>query len=159
MNLLAKLETNVAEIEKANARGDLARVAELDSAFHNMLAQATNNHYLTDTITGLHRAFSRFGYIAWQRNQGAGESLDEHRTILAAVKQGEHALARQLTRTHVLAARDRIVEAISGQTLTTFEDHEEIRTRMKMTHHGKDRLHDETVRLSTLSSKFGGNQT
>jgi GntR family transcriptional regulator, rspAB operon transcriptional repressor len=122
---LARLESNITEIEQANNQGDLARVTELDSAFHNILAQATNNHYLTDTITGLHRAFSRFGYIAWQRNGSAGISLSEHRAILDAVTRGEPALARQLTRSHVLAARDRIVEAISGQTLTTMEEHDD----------------------------------
>jgi len=122
---IRRLEANVAETEAADNRGDLACVAELDSVFHNMLAQATNNHYLTDTITGLHRAFSRFGYIAWQRNQNAGDSLREHHEILEAGRQKDHALARQLTRSHVLAARDRIVEAISGQTLTTYDDTEE----------------------------------
>ena len=124
-DLRRRLEVNVSETEAANNRGDLASVAELDSAFHNMLAQATNNHYLTDTITGLHRAFSRFGYIAWQRNQSAGDSLREHHEILDAITQRDHALARQLTRAHVLAARDRIVEAISGQTMTTYDGSEE----------------------------------
>ncbi len=120
--LLVELEANVKAAERANGRGDLPAVAELDSAFHNMLAQATNNHYLTDTITGLHRAFSRFGYIAWQRTGNATESLSEHRQILAAVKGGDRAAARRSTRAHVLAARDRLAAAISGQTPDTFHE-------------------------------------
>ena len=118
---LSELENNVTEAENANAGGDLSIVAELDSAFHNMLARATDNHYLTDTITGLHRAFTRFGYIAWRHDRGAGASLAEHREVLAALKRRDHSEVERLTREHVLAARDRIVEAISGQTLTRLQ--------------------------------------
>lgn len=109
---LSKLETIVAKAEAASSERDFSTVAELDFEFHNLIAKATGNRYLADTIARLHRLATRFGYIAWQREGSGKASLSEHRQILAAFKSQDPVEAERQTREHTLRARERIVAAL-----------------------------------------------
>lgn len=108
---LVTLEQLVVKAEEASREGDISTVAELDYEFHYVIAQATGNRYLADTIDRLHRLVIRFGYIAWRRERSAAASLAEHRHILAAFKNRDPDDAERQTQEHTLKAKERITAA------------------------------------------------
>lgn len=108
---LATLEQLVVKAEEASREGNISTVAELDYEFHYVIAQATGNRYLADTIDRLHRLVTRFGYIAWRRERNATASLAEHHHILAAFKNRDPDDAERQTREHTLRAKERITAA------------------------------------------------
>lgn len=108
---LVTLEQLVVKAEEASREGDISTVAELDYEFHYVIAQATGNRYLADTIDRLHRLVTRFGYVAWRRERSAAASLAEHRHILAAFKNRDPDDAERQTQEHTLKAKERITAA------------------------------------------------
>ncbi|MFZ5916544.1 MAG: GntR family transcriptional regulator [Chloroflexota bacterium] len=105
---LAHLEALVDRAERLSQQGDFSSVAQLDYEFHCTVAQATGNRYLADSIVRLHRLATRFGYVAWQREESAAASLAEHRQIIAAFKNRAAAEAERQTQEHMLKAKERI---------------------------------------------------
>jgi DNA-binding GntR family transcriptional regulator len=105
---LVKLEAIVDRAEQAGEGGDFRNIAELDFEFHHIIARATGNRFLANTIARLHRLGTRFAYVAWQRDRSAKTSLAEHRQILEAFKRRDGDEAERLTREHTLNARERI---------------------------------------------------
>ena len=110
---LARLEAAVHKAEEMSEQDTFATVAAMDYEFHLVIAQATGNRFLADTIARLHRLATRFGYIDWQRKRSADPSLAEHRQILAAFIKRDPDEAERLTRQHTLRARDRITSSFS----------------------------------------------
>jgi DNA-binding GntR family transcriptional regulator len=105
---LARLQAIVDQAEAAGRKDSFASIAELDFAFHHIIARATSNRFLADTIARLHRLATRFGYIGWQRDRSAIPSLVEHGDILRALKNRDPDQAERLTQIHNLNAKDRI---------------------------------------------------
>ncbi|MCL5257341.1 MAG: GntR family transcriptional regulator [Chloroflexi bacterium] len=110
---LAKLEQNVSKAEKANARRDFSSVAELDFEFHDTISRATGNRYLERTAAHLHRLVSRFGYIGWKREGNADASLQDHRQLIAALKDRDAAEAERLQTEHNHRARERVTSVLA----------------------------------------------
>jgi DNA-binding GntR family transcriptional regulator len=111
---LAELEEIVTRAEQARAAGDFSATAELDVNFHRVIAEATGNRYVADTMTFLHRLVTRFSHVVWQRqgDDAAGHSLAEHRGILAALQNRDADEAERLTGEHNHNARERVRAAL-----------------------------------------------
>jgi DNA-binding GntR family transcriptional regulator len=110
---LQRLEAVVAEAEQMANEATFTSVAALDFRFHHVIAEATGNRFLADTIARWHRLGTRFAYVAWQRQGSAVPSLAEHREILAAFRNRDPDEAERLTREHTLNARERITSSFS----------------------------------------------
>ncbi len=78
---LNQLDELVGQGEIAAKNGDFERLTELDYEFHSVLAQATGNRYLSETLRRLHQIARRFNFAAWKRERNATPSLDEHRQL------------------------------------------------------------------------------
>jgi len=111
---LAKLRTFVAEMDEASHDGNAVRYIELNIAFHAHLYEATGNVRLAalDEQMGKElRIYRRHGLAV---GGGLAVSNVEHRTILAAVEQGDCTRAGIELEKHILNGRDRFIRAMSS---------------------------------------------
>lgn len=108
----AQLESLLARSEAASTEGGFVALADLDYAFHRLLAQATGNRYLSRYLLHLHRVAERFNLAAWQRDRQTRPSLEEHRAIVAAFRQRDPEAARAAMLAHIENARQRVIGAM-----------------------------------------------
>jgi GntR family transcriptional regulator, rspAB operon transcriptional repressor len=109
---LGRLEENIAEEEDASRRSDLTTIAELDFEFHDIIAQATGNRYLTRMCVHLHHLVTRFGYLGWKNEGNAESSLADHRQIVAALKSRDPEEAERQQTEHNGRAKERLIRVI-----------------------------------------------
>ncbi|WP_295851288.1 FadR/GntR family transcriptional regulator [uncultured Xylophilus sp.] len=99
--------------DTASRRGDIAH--HLDYGFHEAIAQATGNPRIGQVLKSLEYDVSRAVNLGrriaqlkpWHRTQ---DTLDEHRTILEAIRTQDPDTARRAMRGHIENARIRILE-------------------------------------------------
>ncbi|MFH2103754.1 MAG: GntR family transcriptional regulator [Chloroflexota bacterium] len=112
---LSRLDELVTQAEAAATRNDYISLADLDYAFHRQLAEATGNRYLCQHLIHLHQVATRFNFAAWKRDDSAGPSIDEHRRIVATLRQREPSAARQIMLEHIEAARQRVLKTMAAE--------------------------------------------
>lgn len=111
---LAQLRTLMAEMDESSRDANAARYIELNIDFHARLYEASGNARLAalDGQMGKElRIYRRYG-LAF--GGGLAVSNIEHRTILAAVEQGDCATAGRELERHILSGRDRFIRAMSA---------------------------------------------
>jgi DNA-binding GntR family transcriptional regulator len=113
---LSQLDELVAQGETAALAGDFERLSVLDYEFHNVLAQATGNKYLSDYLRRLHQIARRFNFAAWNRQRNAAPSLDEHRQLAAIFRARDAAAAKAAMLQHIEGARQRVIGNIQIDT-------------------------------------------
>lgn len=111
--ITAVLEEASALLESGNGEynpGDLEHLTDLSREFHRLAALASGNRHLIDTIAPLRdRVRSTQDAMA---NRPPEQSWREHREMFDAIQSKDGAVAEQLARAHVDAAR-RHLEQIS----------------------------------------------
>lgn len=108
---LQAIEASLQTFEQALRSG--REVVELDIAFHRAIAAASGNLHmrrLMDLISPLvvqaiERAYGIYGGTA----EALDEVLLEHRAVVAAIRQGDEAAARQAMRHHIDEAQSRLL--------------------------------------------------
>ncbi|MGY2046621.1 FadR/GntR family transcriptional regulator [Methylobacterium sp. JK268] len=87
---------------------------DADFAFHLAVAEAANNHYYSASLQALqaHVAVGMkiHGLALLGPNSGLQGVFDEHRSLFAAVRDGDPEAARARMRRHITASRDRLFE-------------------------------------------------
>ena len=106
---LNQLDKLVVQGETAALACDFERLSVLDYEFHNILAQATGNRYLSDYLCRLHQIARRFNFAAWNRQRNAIPSLDEHRQLAAIFRARDSAAAKAAMLQHIEGARQRVI--------------------------------------------------
>ncbi len=109
-DLIALAEV-LADGEAAVQEGDLALLAELNTRFHLLLARASGNATLLDTLTTL-SAKIQWVYAS-NISARARSSWQEHKAVLAAVRRGDPVAARSAVERHIGNAR-RAFRELSG---------------------------------------------
>jgi DNA-binding GntR family transcriptional regulator len=109
---LDQFESIVETAEQAARSQDILVVTDLDYAFHYAVAESGANRYIVDATARLHLLTSRFIYLAMKKGLPAGQSLDEHHRIIAAIRARDEDAAADTTQAHFVLARDRIVSAL-----------------------------------------------
>ena len=105
MDILAKPELTAEELLEAG---------ELDSTFHNCIAQASENRRLLKFIDELNNA-RQFNYAKYP-NRPLDETVREHRGVLKAIKSGDAAKAEQAMLHHIRRALERAKELFMGES-------------------------------------------
>lgn len=110
---LACLDAAIEEMERCNAEGRLG--VEPDAAFHHAVAKASHNPFFVEALACLDRQIA-FG-MTLSRNLSLlkpavrmSRVQNEHRAIVAAIRDGDADAARAAMRAHVEAARARMFE-------------------------------------------------
>ncbi|HWL43814.1 MAG TPA: GntR family transcriptional regulator [Ilumatobacter sp.] len=110
-----RTESEIAELRDTVARGvelaasaDLAGLPTLNTRFHALLANASRNELLAETIERSQHV------IEWVYAEGirrrAPDSWAEHAQLAEAVARGDEHAAERLARAHIAAARAAIVD-------------------------------------------------
>ena len=85
---------------------------ELDQAgrtFHLWIAGLSENRFITQ---GVEDAMTRLRRARWLDNEPTHHGWDEHRAIIAALKNGKHSQAIALMETHMLETRQNLLAAL-----------------------------------------------
>ncbi len=108
--VLAALRDRCAEMERAAAASDLARVAQLNSRFHAALIDASGNRRLPGMLTSVMHAplilgtFHRYDAEAMERSMG------HHREVVDAIAARDPDWAASVMRSHIRAAAANLKE-------------------------------------------------
>ena len=106
---LARLEEKIAEEEEVFDRRDLEAYIEVNNAFHRIIAEASGNLALADTIENyLARTFVYMVFFESFFDFDTNPSLEEHRAILAALKRHDPEEAVKLMNHHIWQATEEL---------------------------------------------------
>ncbi len=81
--------------------GDNDRLIRLDHEAHRLLAEAAHNEFLEDMLEHLYNHVLRLWYVSLHRVQRLREAIEEHREIIAAVKDRDSMRAAQIMHRHI----------------------------------------------------------
>lgn len=99
-SVVRKLRNHIAEEKKAIEGADAATRAFLLADFHVCLAECLGQRLLVDVLRDL-TARTTLAASLYQSQHDAGQSCADHEAIVAALEQGDHALARQRMIDHI----------------------------------------------------------
>ncbi len=115
---LERMRAAEAEMEAAEAAGDLLTAAKADAAFHDAFFDMSGNRFLVQAHAliagrvGALRYFARRGSVASKR-----ETAPEHRALIAAFADPDPAAAEVILRAHIGAVDERHREAVAATTI------------------------------------------
>lgn len=92
--------------------GDEQEIAESDVHFHDIIARAARNKRLDQVMNGLADTIYRFRYEYIKDDLHYEELISEHRTICAAILEGDVDAAVEAARLHIERQREFILEQI-----------------------------------------------
>ena len=84
----------------------------LDREFHNVLALASKNHILADTLSKLHDRSLRFWFMSLNRPGHHAHVQEQHEDILAAIRDHDPQGAEQAMRSHIEEFRNNLTRSI-----------------------------------------------
>lgn len=115
---LARLEDTVAAFEQATARGEPTHLH--DFGFHELVAVATANPCVAEAMRALEQDVS-YAVRVWQHwgraQPGARmqDAVEEHRAVMARIRDQDAEGARRAMRSHIEKARVRVMALDSGR--------------------------------------------
>lgn len=98
---VAAMEALFADADNVIRSGDHRQLIVLDHAAHRLLAEATQNEFLLDTLERLYTHVLRLWHVSLDKVGRLPEAIEEHRNIIAAVKAGDGERAAAIMRRHV----------------------------------------------------------
>ena len=110
---LEALGAALAACERAAAAGDPNRYYVENSRFHEAIYEASGNAYLAAELRRLHQRLSAYRRLQLRVPKRIGQSLDEHRAVLAAIARGDGAQAADRLRDHVAIQGERFADFVA----------------------------------------------
>jgi len=109
---LAGLDNAVAEMDAALGRGDLKAWAQADQTFHDLLVTGSGNRRLQDIVAQLRDQAHRVRMATLTLRPLPTASNDDHRAVVAAIRDRDSATARQVHREHRKRSGTMLVELL-----------------------------------------------
>ncbi len=113
---IAKLESIIGESEAAGAAGDLNYYSELDSDFHTTIICMGDNIALKEIMPLLHDKIRVVMKASVALPGRFPTSVEEHRSVLRALAEGDPREAGAQMRKHIMNTRAAVVERLKSQT-------------------------------------------
>lgn len=98
---LEKMERLLVHIGEYIEKGDMDKIVEADSQFHDILYQATRNDRLVQIINNLREQLTRFRSISMAYPGRLKNTLEEHSRLVEALAARDHQLAERLATEHM----------------------------------------------------------
>ncbi|MGL5513392.1 MAG: GntR family transcriptional regulator [Sporomusa sp.] len=98
---LEQLERLLVEIGELLEQGDVDKLVESDSQFHDVLYRASRNDRLVGIINNLREQFTRFRSISIKYPGRMQDTVNEHRRLVEAIASRDIDLAQQIAREHM----------------------------------------------------------
>lgn len=121
-NELEELERKLHYVARRIEEGDLDRLVEADTEFHDVLYRASRNHRLTQIIGQLREQIQRFRTASLAVPGRLQETLEEHKKIVEAVAERNGVVARRLAETHIENAENWMLQNFHNQEDKRFEE-------------------------------------
>ncbi len=99
------LEELCRDMEQALQREEFEELARLNAEFHGVIWRAARNRYLAQELHKTWLLITRQPVTTLSYPGRARETLEEHRALLEAIKQGDADRAEQLARQHMARAQ------------------------------------------------------
>ena len=103
--------------QEAINSGDIDKLVEVDTKFHELLYQSSRNDRLATIISNLREQIQRFRLTSLSFPGRNKESLREHKQLLEAIQARDSQLARQLAQEHIENAENVLLECIKMEEL------------------------------------------
>lgn len=113
---LAELQRMVTRMESAHDTGNAAAYHELNVAFHERMVEIVGNQKLRDIYRKLLKQLILYRRRSLGQPGAMPRSVDEHRSILAAIRSGDVDAAGRAMRDHILASSERLQRAHESAT-------------------------------------------
>jgi DNA-binding GntR family transcriptional regulator len=97
---LVAIETACLEGEAALTKGDLSAWLAADARFHTLVVESSGNRHITRLARSMLEYAQRARQVTLKLRPHPSSSNEDHRAILAALKAGDEALARERMRAH-----------------------------------------------------------
>ncbi len=85
---------------------------EIDLELHSLVAEASKNAHIAETLTLLHLHSVRMFRLAGSSRQSLQDILREHREIVEAIEESDAEAAQKASLHHVLEAKSRLLSAL-----------------------------------------------
>ncbi len=117
---LKRLEKLHEALEKHAASGDTNRFFETNQEFHQALQELSGNRWLKQVIDDLRKVLKLTRRDSLRLDGRLKQSLEEHRAILAAIRERDAATAEALMHAHLLSGRAALakIHAARGEPLS-----------------------------------------
>lgn len=112
---LEELERRLHFVARRVEEGDLSRLVEADTEFHDLLYRASRNQRLVQIIGNLREQIQRLRAASLATPGRMQEMLAEHKQIVEAVARRNGALARRLAEQHIENAEYRMLQCLLEQ--------------------------------------------
>ncbi|MBQ9745992.1 MAG: GntR family transcriptional regulator [Clostridia bacterium] len=97
------------------AKGDIEKVKNLDSEFHDIIYRSCESRMLGKTLSELHRYIASYRKLSLAVDGRIEKSLAEHSEIYNAILKGDAAAADALMSRHVERALENLLEIIQNK--------------------------------------------
>ncbi len=112
---LTELEEIINMTEFYISKGNVDKVVELDSRFHDIICKAGKNRALRNMMSNYHKFVKLARYKSLTKPDRIPQMLIEHRNIMNAIAAGDSDLAKALAVDHISKARVSIASAMNDK--------------------------------------------
>lgn len=110
---LTELEETISMTEFYMGKGNVDKVVELDSRFHDIICKAGKNRPLRAMMSNYHNFVKIARHRSLNKPERIPQMLTEHRSIMNAIASGDGELAKSLAVAHINKARVSIASAMN----------------------------------------------
>jgi len=87
---------------------DYPRLMDIDSRFHRLLYAAADNEFLCETLDRLYDLSLRLWHLVLNRLEGVRYSIEQHRRVIGALRDGNEVEAEALVQQHIVEFQQKI---------------------------------------------------
>jgi DNA-binding GntR family transcriptional regulator len=115
---ISALEKKMEELQKALEGGDTNKVVQLNTEFHNLLYKACKSKKLADMINNYSDYFYRYRAAFPINEDNFKYTVDDHRSMLEAMKKKNPRVVEKLVRTHLEKTKELVLQAVDEGKMT-----------------------------------------
>jgi DNA-binding GntR family transcriptional regulator len=105
---LAVLEASLEPLKQNPDPNDTQTYIEIDTAFHRALARSAHNTYLEDNLSRMYNLNLRLWYFSLSKIGPMREAIEQHRTVIEAIKCRDVHIAEAAVRKHIRDFQTRV---------------------------------------------------
>lgn len=118
---LEELERLLVLIGELIDKGEMEKIVEADTRFHDILYGATHNRTLAAIISNLREKITLFRTISYGYPGRAKRSLEEHRRLVEALARRNGTVAQQVARKHMENAEQTLLQHMSEMNIADYD--------------------------------------
>jgi DNA-binding GntR family transcriptional regulator len=105
---LGALEASLEPLKQNPDPNDTQTYIEIDTAFHRALARSAHNTYLEDNLSRMYNLNLRLWYFSLSKIGPMREAIEQHRTVIEAIKCRDVHIAEAAVRKHIRDFQTRV---------------------------------------------------